>query len=198
MTSTRIALIVAFVLALAKTACAVDLEVSELVGAIKHGIAEAQKSASPPKMKIPWIEAEISYVVKQEGGGGVKLYVVTVDGRYATETVQRVKYRLEPDAPLKVEGPGELSGAIAGVDRAAGRVFITSWADVGKGASHPLAFAAFPFVIKGGTTKIIDGYGVSKGLTELKPGMNVKVEYAHSDVDYGFVAQRITVNPAAR
>ena len=101
---------------LAGPACAVDLEVSELVGAIKRGIADAQKSAGPPTMKIPWIEAEISYVVKQEGGGGVKLYVVTVDGRYATEAVQRVKYRLEPTAPIKVEGPGELSGAVAGLD----------------------------------------------------------------------------------
>src|SRR5260370_8776451 len=88
MTSTRIALIVAFVLALAKTACAVDLEVSELVGAIKHGIAEAKKSASPPKMKIPWIEAEISYVVKQEGWGGGKLSVMTGAVRSATETVR--------------------------------------------------------------------------------------------------------------
>ena len=51
------------------------------------------------------MKTEISYVVKQEGGGGVKLYVVTVDGRYATEAVQRVKYRLEPTAPIKVEGP---------------------------------------------------------------------------------------------
>jgi hypothetical protein len=63
-------------------------------------------------------------------------------------------------------------------------------------SSHaPFPWSAFPFVVKGGTTRIVDGYGVSKGLTELKPGMNVKVEYAHSDVDYGFVAQRITGNP---
>ena len=41
---------------LAGPAQAVDLEVSELVGAIKRGIADAQKSAGPPTMKIPWIE----------------------------------------------------------------------------------------------------------------------------------------------
>jgi hypothetical protein len=176
---------------LAGPAGAVDLEVSELVGAIKRGIADAQKSAGPPTMKIPWIEAEISYVVKQEGGGGLKLYVVTVDGRYATEAVQRVKYRLEPTAPIKVEGPGELSGAVAGLDQAAGKVFITGWGDMGTSGSG----AAFPFVVKKGGTKIVDGYGTAKDLVDLKPGANVKVEYAPSQSGPGFVAQRIILYP---
>jgi hypothetical protein len=51
-------------------AITVELEVAELVDAIRRSIADAQKTGKPPTMKIPWIEAEVSYVVKKEGSAG--------------------------------------------------------------------------------------------------------------------------------
>jgi Trypsin-co-occurring domain 2 len=102
---------------LPRSAYSAELEVAELVYGIKKSIAEAQKVAQPPFMKIPWMEVEISYVVKKEGGGAFKLYVITAEGKYATETVQRIKYRIEPaDEGLVVQKPGEITKArVAGI-----------------------------------------------------------------------------------
>lgn len=168
---------------------AVELEVAELVAAIKRAIVDAQKSAKPPTMNIPWIEAEISYVVRQEGSGGLKMYVVTVEGTYATEAVQRVKYRLEPTRPLRVERSGEIYGPIAGVDRAAGKVFIGEARYGVQGGWSP----AFPFLIKR-DTKILDRFGGTKTIGDLKPGTSAKIVYEPSNSG-DLAAQSIVIYP---
>ncbi len=146
-----------------------ELEVAELIAGIKRAVAEAQKAAAPPYMTIPWMEAEISYVVKKEGEGGFKLYVVTLEGKYATEAVQRVKFRVEPPGkPWKVEGPGTIEDAIfAGVDRGARKVFIMQEASWG----------VVPIGVWPGT-KIKDAAGKIKTLSDLRAGMKGTIEYA--------------------
>lgn len=91
-----------------------ELDVSELISSMKGSIIEAQKVSGPPYMNLPWIEGEISYVVKKEGKGGFKLYVVTAEGKYATEAVHRVKFRLEPiNGKWRVEKEGEFKDSFA-------------------------------------------------------------------------------------
>lgn len=130
----RVLMVSAAVGMIATPAAGAELEVNELIGGLKKAIEEAEKTAKPPFMTIPWVEGEISYVVKKEGEGGFKAFVVTAEAKYATEAVQRVKFRLEPPAGTRwrVEGPGEIPFAkIAGYDSKAKKVFVTppGWPD---------------------------------------------------------------------
>jgi hypothetical protein len=149
-----------------------ELDVSELIIGMKRAVTEAQKTATPPLMVMPWVEGEISYVVKKEGEGGFRLYVVTVEGKYATEAVQRVKFRLEPPSGTKwrVEAPGEFKEAtVSGVDQVAKKVFISTVGD--------LDAAAYPMKV-GADTKITDYKGALKTLADIKAGAKVTVEYS--------------------
>ena len=179
-----------FALLVPLTAFAVDLEVAELVDAIRRSIAEAQRSAQKPSLRIPWIEAEVSYVIKKEGSGGLKMYVVTADGKYATEAVQRVKVRLEPLSPLRVDGPGEIYGPIAGVDIASKKVFLGG--ETPAGIASWKAVPAFPFAIKN-DTQIVDSAGGIKKLGDLKPGARARVLYEPTGDE--LTAKKIVIDP---
>jgi len=154
------------------SASGAELDVSELIAAMKRAIIEAQKTAAPPYVGMTWAEGEISYVVKKEGEAGFKLYVVTAEGKYATEAVQRVKFRLEPPRGKQwlVEMPGEFKDVlVSGVDPAAGKVFISSLGELGT--------ATFPMKV-GSDTKITDAEGKSKTLADIKAGTRVTVRYS--------------------
>lgn len=156
---------------IATPATGAELEVNELIGGLKKAIQEAQKTATPPYMTIPWAEGEISYVVKQEGEAAFKMYVVTAGGTYATEAVQRVKFRLEPPAGKKwlVEGPGEIPYAkIAGFDNKAKKVFVTppGWPEY-----QTIAIKV------GQVTKFTDAEGKSKAIADIKVGAEGYLQY---------------------
>lgn len=151
---------------------AAELDVSELIAGLKRAIIESQKTAEPPYINMTWVEGEISYVVKKEGEAGFKLFVVTAEGKYATEAVQRVKFRLEPPSgkPWRVEGPGELKNAfISGVDLATGKVFVST--------SEEIGIVTFPVEVKA-DTKITDFAGKTKTLFDIKAGMQGTIRYS--------------------
>jgi hypothetical protein len=148
----RVTIISALVVVLAlpvTLAAAAEIEVSELIAAIKQGIEGLQRAAKPPLIKIPWIEAEVSYVVKTEGGGGVRAYVVTAEGKYATEAVQRTKYRLEFVSIPRVETPGEIKNAkIEGYDPTRKVIFVSDPQSFGWAPwTVPMSVAGKPVVL---------------------------------------------------
>ena len=157
--------------AIATPSSGVELEVNELIGGLKRAIEEAQKTATPPYMTIPWVEGEISYVVKKEGEGSFRMYVVTAEAKYGTESVQRVKFRLEPPAgkQWKVEGPGEIQNAkIAGFDSNAKRVFVTppGWPEY-----QVIAIKVGP------ATRFTDAEGKSKPISAIRVGAEGFLQY---------------------
>lgn len=161
-----------FLLVIATAANATELNLSELITGIKQSLLEVQKTADPATGVIPWVEGEISYIVKKEGKGGFKLYVVTADAKYATEAVHRVKFRIEPlpGTKWKVEIPGEFNHAfIAGVDRVANKVFVSS---SGEGK------AVLTFSLKiTPDTKIVDASGETQTLAEIHEGTKGTIRY---------------------
>ena len=152
-----------------------ELDVSELIGGMKRAIIEAQKTAKEPLMDLPWIEGEISYVVKKEGGGGFRLYVVTAEGKYATEAVHRVKFRLEPPKGTKwrVQGPPSeaITADVAGVDLAAQKLFISP-------IDEPDVIYSLKVMPN---TKISDINGLRKTLEDIRAGTKVKVYSSPSE-----------------
>lgn len=157
---------------IATSASGAELEVAELIDGLKKAIDTAQRTATPPFMSLPWVEGEITYVVKKEGEGGFKLSVVTAEAKYATEAVQRVKFRLEPPGgkPWTVEGPGEIKHAVIwGVDHNARRVFVSepSWP---KNAAIAVKF--------GPDTKVFDWLGNTKRVADIRAGTEGTVSYS--------------------
>jgi len=156
----------------ATSASGAELDVSELINGLKRAITEAQKTAAPPYVILPWMEGEITYVVKKEGEAGFKLLVVTAEGKYATEAVQRVKFRLEPPSGKnwRVELPGAVikDFLVSGVDRGAKRVFISTEGEQGQ--------TVYPMEVSS-DTKIFDDKGRIKTLTDIKAGTKVTVQY---------------------
>jgi len=125
-------------------------------------------------MNLPWIEGEISYVVKKEGSGGFKLYVVTAEGKYATEAVQRVKFRLEPPkgTDWRVEAPADaVTAIVAGVDRTAQKVFLSPVDE---------ADAIYSIMVMP-NTKITDNNGLKKTLEDIKAGTKVMVYFSSEE-----------------
>ncbi len=166
----QILLLASVLLTIRTSVYGADLDVSDLVAGIKQSLEEAQKTAKPPFINMMWVEGEISYVVKKEGEGGFKLYVVTAEGKYATEAVQRVKFRLEPPSgkPWKVELPGEIKSAtIAGVDVAAKKVFIVG----------PNEWSAIPLTVHQNTI-LIDAKGVTKTFSYIQSGTQANIKYS--------------------
>lgn len=163
----------------ATSVSASDLDISELIAGMKQAIIQAQKTAAPPYMIIPWLEAEISYIVKKEGEGGFKMYVVTAEAKYATEAVQRVKVRVEPprDTKWKAQFPGEFKDAfISGVDRKAKKVFIIPTGDLEKAIKDIWAGVTVPIKVTA-DTKISDTSGKSKTLAEVHEGITGTINY---------------------
>ena len=164
-------LVVTVFLSLAAPALSADLDISELIKALKKAISEAQKTATQPHVNIPWAEAEISYTVKKEGGGGFKLYVVTADAKYAKETVHRFKFRLEPPdkKPWIVKAPGEYENVVvSGVDLNALKIFVSPEGESAK--------EVFPLYINP-ATKITDTAGEKKTLSDIREGMEGKIQF---------------------
>ena len=167
----RVVAVSAGVGVLATPTSGAELEVNELIGGLKQAIQEAQKTATPPYMTIPWVEGEISYVVKQEGEAAFKMYVVTAGGTYATEAEQRVKFRLEPPAGTRwrVEGPGEIPSAkVAGVDWNAKRLFVTppGWPE----------YQAIAVKVRADTI-FTDAEGKSKPISAIRAGADAFLKY---------------------
>jgi len=162
--SFQILIVPLFLWTATSSASATDLDVSELIASVKQAITLAQKEAKPPSMVITWVELEISYVVKKEGGGGLKLYVVTAEGKYSTEVVQRMKYRLEPTHPIQVKLPEKqgniISGFVYGVDVSAGKIFISMPGDLQTAV--PLEVGAY--------TKITDEAGEITKISDIDEG----------------------------
>jgi len=151
---------------------AAELDISELIAGMKQSIIEAQKTATPPYVVIPWIEGEISYTVKKEGEGGFKLYVVTAEAKYATEAVQRVKFRIEPLPGTKWRAglPGEFGDAvISGVDRAAKKIFISPTDQMEGGAAWPVKVTS--------DTKIADTSGKTQPFSAVHEGVKGTIQY---------------------
>lgn len=170
--SIRMLVVSLSLLAIATAANAAKLNLSELITGIKQSLLEAQKTADPATGVIPWVEGEISYVVKKDGKAGFKLYVITADAKYATEAVHRVKFRIEPlpSTKWRVEIPGELKDvSVAGVDRVAKKVFVSS---AGEGK------AAITFALKiTPDTKIVDASGKTQTLAEIYEGTKGTIRY---------------------
>jgi hypothetical protein len=159
-------------LVIATTANVAELEISELIASMKKAVMEVQKTASEPYIIIPWLEGEISYVVKKEGEGGFKAYVVTLDAKYATEAIQRVKFRIEPlpGTKWKAEIPGQFKDAfIVGVDQAAKKVFISTTAEKETDVTVPVKITS--------DTKIADTSGKSQPLSEIHEGATGTIQY---------------------
>ncbi len=76
---------------------AADLDVTEMVAGVRQALDQIEKSApKDSKLQVNEVEFEISVIVRTEVGGGFKLYVVTADGKYSSEQIQRFKYKLGP------------------------------------------------------------------------------------------------------
>ena len=160
-----------FLSSLAGSAWSADLDVSELINGLRQAIVEAQKTATKPLINMPWVEAEISYTIKKEGTGGFKLYVVTADAKYAAETVQRFKFRLEPPSgkPWHVSVPGKYYGVlVSGVDPTARKLFVSEQGD--------LEAEAFPIYLTP-DTKITDSTGKAKTISDIVEGMKGTIKY---------------------
>lgn len=142
------------------------IEVSELVTNIKNAIISAQNATlQKPRLRVKEIELEISYVVKKEGSGGFKMYVVTADGKYGTEVVHRLKFQLEPEGKQYVQSDVPVEGVVVGVDSTAGKIFVRS---EGEGESEAAA------VEVKSDTKITDLSGNKKTLCDVKAGTTGK------------------------
>jgi len=148
-------------------AAQLDIQVEELVAAIRSAVDQFQQPLAKPKGKILWMEAEISYILKKEGEVGVKLYVVTADGKYGTETVQRLKLRIEPlGTPWRVEAPGVIKDAtVAGVDPSINKVFLDF-----ESTTIPMDISK--------DTKILDTEGKNKTIGDLRSGSAAIVTYS--------------------
>lgn len=161
-----------FLCIIAASANAAELDVSELIAGVKKSISQAQKSAGPPYVIIPWAEAEITYVVKKEGEGGFKLYVVTAEAKYATEAIQRIKFRVEPPKgeKWKAEGPGVFKDvAFSGVDYIAKKVFISPQDDWGSTLTYAVQVTP--------DTKIMDDSGKKRTFSDLHEGAKGTIQY---------------------
>jgi len=169
----RIIVITLFLWTVSPFANGAELDVSELIAGMKSAIVEAQKTAAPPYMNLPWIEGEISYIVKKEGDAGFKLFVVTAEGKYATEAVQHVKFRLEPPSgkAWRVELPEAVikDAWVSGVDTVAKKVFISTEGEKSQ--------VAYPIKVVS-DTKITDYKGVIEKLADIKAGNKVTVHYS--------------------
>ena len=180
--------LVLFSLPIANSANGAELDLDELIAGIKKSISAAQKKAEPPYAKIPWIEAEISYVLKKEAEGQFKAYVVTVGGKYATETIHRTKVRIEPIGEWRVQAPddprvygfaavsfapyahrGEIREAtIAAVDHRVKKIFVRP---AGKFQGYAIPFSY------GAHTKLIDVAGHTKSIKDLRAGTSARLFY---------------------
>jgi len=183
----RIQVVSFFLCLITAAANAAELDISELIAGVKRSISQAQKSAGPPYVIIPWAEAEITYVVKKEGEGGFKLYVVTVDAKYATEAVQRIKFRVEPPrgTEWKAEGPGEFKdAAFSGVDYKARKVFISLQNDGGSNLTYPVLVTS--------DTQIMDDSGKKQTLSDIHEGGKGTIKY-NVGADAEFKAEVITI-----
>ncbi len=75
---------------------------ADFVRGLRHELSEAQAEGSDKDLKftVGPIELELSVAVTTEGGGGAKVRFWVVEGdaaaRWAKETVQRVRVRLDP------------------------------------------------------------------------------------------------------
>jgi hypothetical protein len=162
-----------FLCVIAASANAAELDISELIAGVKKSISEAQKLAGPPYVIMPWVEGEITYVVKKEGGGGFKFCVVTAEAKYATEAIQRVKFRIEPPPGIKwrVEGPGVFKEAsIAGVDYKAMKLFISPPGEVESNLTYAVQVTP--------DTKIMDTLGKTETLSDLREGAKGTIQYS--------------------
>jgi hypothetical protein len=151
---------------------AAELETSELILGMKQSIIEAQKTATPPYMVIPWVEGEISYIIKKEGEVGFKLCVITAEGKYATEAVQRMKFRIEPQRgeTWRVDAPGIFRGAVvSGVDYAAKKIFVVPEGERQGGATWPVKVTS--------DTTISDTSGKKQTLSEVYEGLKGTIQY---------------------
>ena len=156
---------------LSSFAFSAELDVSELIKGLKQAIVEAQKVATEPRISMPWVEGEISYTLKKEVAGGFKIYVVTADSKYAKETVQRIKFRLEPTGgkPWSVKAPGEFNTiVVSGVDLTAGKIFVLL-----EGGPEPQTIPVYV----NPETKIINADGEKKALSDIHEGTKATVRY---------------------
>jgi len=174
--------------AIAVSAEAAELEVSELIVAMKNSLEEAQKSAKPPYANVLWMEGEIRYVVKKEGEAGFKAYVVTAEGKYATEAVQQVKFRLEPPKGQQWKVEREIPDAIvAGIDFKARKLFVKDPSEAG-----PTAIA----VDLPAWMKVSDSKGKTKAISDITAGATVRVRFTSvpSSTDRTAMAEYIVIN----
>ena len=106
------------------------IPLSDLIQAIRSdlvGAAEKRDSKFRPYFRVSGLELELSMVASQEakGGGGLKLYVLSVgaEAKWATERSVRVRLSLEPlsqeasDKELGtqnpvMQGPDEVDGGL--------------------------------------------------------------------------------------
>ena len=89
----------------------------ELLTALRGEIEAAQKQFSAgktPALYVDTVEAEVNFVVEtgNTGGGGVRVYFVTVEGKheYKSQNVHKLKLTLKPSkdhAPIGVAHPSK-------------------------------------------------------------------------------------------
>lgn len=98
--------------------------------------------------------------------------MVTAEAKYATEAVQRVKFRIEPQRgeTWRAGVPGVFGDAvISGVDRAAKKIFVSPVGGTWGGAAWPVRVTS--------ETKIADTSGKSQTLSEVREGIKGTIQY---------------------
>ncbi len=164
-----------------RPAFAAELEVDELISAIRTQISAAEEQArKDPMFKVKEIELTISYALHKEGAVGFKAYVITAGTSLKSEAVQTMKVSLTPIKTLMVKAPWVLTGKVRAVDVKSGSLELdratvnvsfegSRWVDA-KQVSAPEKLDFYTVSVKP-ETKI---WGV-RSLGDIAPGKEIWV-----------------------
>jgi len=67
---------------------------------IRETMRQIKAGAGEKHVREP-VEFEVALTEKKEGGGGVKVYVVSAGGSASSEVVQKIKFKVDPREPMK-------------------------------------------------------------------------------------------------
>jgi Trypsin-co-occurring domain 2 len=77
-----------------------DIGLAEFLAAIRDELLAAQGKATNPILKLEDVEVEISIAATIGADGGIKLWVISLGGKYSKERTHTVKLKLTPLRPI--------------------------------------------------------------------------------------------------